>query len=63
MEAIEERKGIDATAQLCREKLNADPSSGYLVYLPHSPWHGDSSFTVRRPGELAGHQAFVQGTF
>ena len=24
------RKGIDAIAQLCREKLNADPFSGYL---------------------------------
>src|SRR5580693_5280913 len=33
------------------------------VYLPHSPWHGHSSVTVRRPGVLAGHKAFVQGTF
>lgn len=24
------RKGIDAIAQPCREKLNADPFSGYL---------------------------------
>jgi transposase len=28
--APQKRKGIDAIAQLCREKLNADPFSGYL---------------------------------
>ena len=27
---LQNRKGIDAIAQLCREKLNADPFSGYL---------------------------------
>jgi transposase len=30
LEAIDGRKGIDAIAQLCREKLDADPFSGYL---------------------------------
>src|SRR5258705_11486751 len=30
VEAIDGRKGIDAIAQLCREKLDADPFSGYL---------------------------------
>ena len=30
VEAIDGRKGIDAIARLCREKLNADPFSGYL---------------------------------
>jgi hypothetical protein len=30
VDAIDGRKGIDAIAQLCREKLNADPFSGYL---------------------------------
>ena len=30
VETIDGRKGIDAIAQLCREKLNADPFSGYL---------------------------------
>ncbi len=30
VEAIDGRKGIDAIAQLCREKLNSDPFSGYL---------------------------------
>ena len=30
VEAIDGRKGIDAIAQLCREKLNAEPFSGYL---------------------------------
>jgi len=30
IEAIDGRKGIDSLAQLCREKLDADPFSGYL---------------------------------
>jgi hypothetical protein len=30
IEAIDGRKGIDSLAQLCREKLNADPFSGCL---------------------------------
>jgi transposase len=30
IEAIDGRKGIDALAQLCREKLEADPFSGCL---------------------------------
>jgi transposase len=30
IEAIDGRKGVDAIAQVCREKLNADPFSGYL---------------------------------
>jgi len=30
VEAIDGRKGIDSIAQLCREKLNADPFSGFL---------------------------------
>jgi len=30
VEAIDGRKGIDSIAQLCREKLNADPFSGCL---------------------------------
>jgi transposase len=30
VDAIDGRKGFDALAQLCREKLNADPFSGWL---------------------------------
>ena len=30
VDAIDGRKGIDSLAQLCREKLDADPFSGYL---------------------------------
>jgi transposase len=30
VKAIDGRKGIDAIAQLCRERLNADPFPGYL---------------------------------
>ncbi len=33
------------------------------VYLPDAAWHGHPSFAVRRPGVLAGHKTFVQGTF
>ena len=31
--APQNRKGIDRIAQLCREKLNADPFSGYLLFF------------------------------
>jgi transposase len=30
VEAVDLRKGIDGLAQLCREKLDADPFSGHL---------------------------------
>jgi transposase len=30
VESVDGRKGIDAIVQLCREKLNSDPFSGYL---------------------------------
>jgi transposase len=30
IEPVDLRKGIDGLAQLCREKLGADPFSGYL---------------------------------
>ena len=35
VEAIDGRKGIDAIAQLCREKLNADP------FLPLAEQRGE----------------------
>ena len=30
VDAVDGRKGIDSLAQLCREKLSADPFSGWL---------------------------------
>jgi transposase len=30
IEAVDGRRGIDALAQVCREKLNSDPFSGWL---------------------------------
>lgn len=33
VEPIDGRKGIDSLAQLCREKLNADPFSGWLFFF------------------------------
>ena len=42
VESIDGRKGIDAIAQLCREKLNTDPFSGYLfifhAFQRRFPW-------------------------
>ena len=49
VEAIDGRKGIDAIAQLCREKLNADPFSGYLFIFRTRRGTAISSFAVRRP--------------
>src|SRR5712692_4180802 len=33
IEAVDGRKGIDSLARLCREKLQADPFSGCLVFF------------------------------
>ena len=44
VEAIDGRKGIDAIAQLCREKLNADPhGAAWLIRI-----------RLTNPSELAG---------
>ncbi len=38
VEAVDGRKGIDSLAQLCREKLAADPFSGWLfLFRSRSP--------------------------
>jgi len=53
IEAVDLRKGIDGLAQLCREKLGADPFSGCLfifrsrrAFLAEKdrlwPWLGDT---------------------
>ena len=63
VEAIDGRKGIDAIAQLCREKTEHGSILRLPVHLPHAAGHGHSSVTVRRPGVLAGHKTFVQGAF
>ena len=34
MESVDFRKGIDSLAELCRQKLDADPFSGYSVRVP-----------------------------
>ncbi len=38
IEAIDGRKGIDALAQLCREKLDADPFSGCVFIFRTFQW-------------------------
>src|ERR1700693_5090407 len=37
IESIDGRKGIDSLAQLCREKLDADPFSGCLFIFRSRP--------------------------
>ena len=34
VESVDFRKGIDSLAELCRQKLEADPFSGYPVRVP-----------------------------
>jgi transposase len=63
IEAIDGRKGIDSLAQLCREKLNADPFCGCLFYLSQPEREVDPHSDLRRSGILAGHQAFIEGVF
>ena len=63
IEAIDGRKGIDRIAQLCREKLNADPFSGYLFIFRSRRGTSIRILAVRRPGVLAGDEAIVQRAF
>ena len=63
IEAIDGRKGIDALAQLCREKLDADPFSGCLFIFRTRRGTAIQAFAVRRPGVLAGHQTVIEGAF
>ena len=63
VEAIDGRKGIDTIAQLCREKLNADPFSGYLFIFRTRRGTAIRVLQYDGQGVLAGHKALVQGTF
>ena len=40
VESIDGRKGIDCARRLCREKLEADPFSGYCLFSAAAAWHG-----------------------
>ena len=42
VESVDFRKGIDSLAELCRQKLNADPFSGYL-FVFRSPGRRDGN--------------------
>jgi transposase len=60
---IDCRKGIDRIAQLCREKLNADPFSG-PVYLPQLARNLHPNPPVRRlEGVWLATKAIVQKAF
>lgn len=49
VEAIDGRKGIDALAQLCREKLAADPFSGCLFIF--RTWRGTAIRVLQYDGQ------------
>ena len=59
VEAIDGRKGIDAIAQLCREKLNADPFSGYLFIFRTRRGTAIRVLQYDGPGVLAGDKLTV----
>ncbi len=59
IESIDGRKGIDSIAQLCREKLAADPFSGCLFIFRNRQRKVDPDIGVRRAGILACHEAIV----
>ena len=61
--AIDGRKGVDAIAQLCREKLNADPFSGHLFIFRTGRGTAIKILQYDGQGVLAGDQTFVQGPF
>ena len=63
VEAIDGRKGIDAIAQLCREKLNADPFSGYLFIFRTRRGTAIRVLQYDGQGFWLAHKTLVQGTF
>ena len=63
VEAIDGRKGIDAIAQLCREKLNADPFSGYLFIFRSRSGTAIRILQYDGQGVLAGDETIVERTF
>ena len=61
VEAVDGRKGIDSLARLCREKLQADPFSGCLIFFrsrSRTSIGGFWSMTAR--GVLVGAEAVVR---
>ena len=61
--APQNRKGIDSLAQLCREKLDADPFSGCLFIFRSRSAKVDPDIRLRRAGILAGHETIIERTF
>ena len=63
VEAIDGRKGIDSIAQLCREKLDADPFSGCLFIFRSRRGTAIKLLAYDGQGFLARHEATVEGSF
>jgi hypothetical protein len=61
VEAVDFRKGIDALAQLCRNKLAADPFSGLRIRVPFQTRDVDQGPGLRRHGILVGYQTTIEG--
>ena len=61
VEAVDFRKGIDSLAQLCRDKLAADPFSGCLFVFRSRRATAIKILVYDGQGVLAGDQAAVEG--
>ena len=61
IEAIDAMKGIDSLAQLCREKLGADPFSGCLFLFRSRSGKAIRILALRWPGVLDRHEAPFPG--
>jgi hypothetical protein len=62
VEAVDLRKGIDSLAQLCRDKLAADPFSGCVIRVPLAARDLDQGPGLRRHGLLVGDETAVERT-
>ena len=63
IESIDGRKGIDSLAQLCREKLDADPFSGCLFIFRSRSGKSIRILAYDCAGILDCHEAIVERAF
>ncbi len=62
VESVDFRKGIDSLAELCRQKLDADPFSGYLFVFRSRRATSIRVLVYDGQGILAGDQASIERT-
>jgi transposase len=63
IEAVDLRKGIDSLAQLCRERLNADPFSGCLFIFRGRRGTAIKILTFDGQGFWIAHKRLSKGRF